>query len=162
MEEGDKNATCTPGSTYAGCKEVVAACQAHHFKLQHANAGAAANPPGVPLYKPLVHRCDTGNSNCAQQHSPTSILSPLPSLPFDSLFPFQQERMDGTQVGSVQVSQDKAATAVRFKRPSKAFQDMILGGQVQMQKLTGRWRLHETRRHITLQAADASVSLCVA
>lgn len=70
--------------------------------------------------------------------------------------------MDGTQVGSVQVSQDKAATAVRFKRPSKAFQDMILGGQVQMQKLTGRWRLHETRRHITLQAADASVSLCVA
>lgn len=64
--------------------------------------------------------------------------------------------MDGTQVGSVQVSQDKAATAVRFKRPSKAFQDMILGGQVQMQKLTGRWRLRanvKTGRQSTLQAA---------
>ena len=30
------------------------------------------------------------------------------------------ERMDGTQLGSVQVAQDKARTAVLFKRPSKA------------------------------------------
>ena len=33
------------------------------------------------------------------------------------------EKMDGTQVGSVNVSLDKARSAAPFKRPSKAFQD---------------------------------------
>jgi glc operon protein GlcG len=39
------------------------------------------------------------------------------------------ERMDGTQIGSVRVSQDKARTAARFKRPSKAFEDALAGGR---------------------------------
>jgi len=39
------------------------------------------------------------------------------------------ERIDGTQVGSVTVSQDKARTAVRFKRPSKVFEEAVTGGR---------------------------------
>jgi glc operon protein GlcG len=39
------------------------------------------------------------------------------------------ERMDGTQAGSVKVSQEKARTAARFKRPSKAFEDAIANGR---------------------------------
>ena len=35
------------------------------------------------------------------------------------------ERMDGAQLGSIEVSQGKARTALQFKRPSKAFQDLI-------------------------------------
>ncbi len=35
------------------------------------------------------------------------------------------QKMDGTQLGSIQVSQDKARTALFFKRPSKAFQDLL-------------------------------------
>src|SRR5690606_9451803 len=35
------------------------------------------------------------------------------------------ERMDGVQVGSVDVAQAKAKTAVYFKRPSKAFEDLM-------------------------------------
>jgi uncharacterized protein GlcG (DUF336 family) len=35
------------------------------------------------------------------------------------------ERMDGAQLGSIDVSQGKARTALKFKRPSKAFQDLI-------------------------------------
>jgi glc operon protein GlcG len=35
------------------------------------------------------------------------------------------ERMDGAQLGSIEVSQGKARTALKFKRPSKAFQDLI-------------------------------------
>jgi glc operon protein GlcG len=38
------------------------------------------------------------------------------------------ERMDGTQVGSVQVAMDKARSAARFKRPTKAFQDALAAG----------------------------------
>ncbi len=38
------------------------------------------------------------------------------------------EKMDATQAGSVTVSVDKARSAARFKRPTKAFQDMLAGG----------------------------------
>jgi glc operon protein GlcG len=38
------------------------------------------------------------------------------------------EKMDNTQLGSADVAIDKARTAVRFKRPSKAFQDLVAGG----------------------------------
>jgi len=36
------------------------------------------------------------------------------------------ERMDGTQIGSVDVAIGKAKTAIRFKRPTKAFEDAVL------------------------------------
>jgi glc operon protein GlcG len=39
------------------------------------------------------------------------------------------ERIDNTQVGSVKVSQEKARTAARFKRPTKAFEDALSGGR---------------------------------
>jgi glc operon protein GlcG len=45
------------------------------------------------------------------------------------------ERMDGTQIASVQVAQDKAATAVRFKRPTKALEDAVAGGRLVVMKL---------------------------
>src|ERR1700758_143416 len=35
------------------------------------------------------------------------------------------ERMDGTQIGSIEVAQGKARTAVHFRRPSKDFEDAI-------------------------------------
>jgi len=37
------------------------------------------------------------------------------------------EKMDDTQTGSVTVSQSKARSAARFKRPTKAFQDALTG-----------------------------------
>jgi glc operon protein GlcG len=37
------------------------------------------------------------------------------------------EKMDETQTGSVAVSQAKARSAARFKRPTKAFQDALTG-----------------------------------
>ena len=40
------------------------------------------------------------------------------------------ERMDGTQLGSVQVAQDKARAAVLFKRPTKALEEAVAGGRV--------------------------------
>ena len=38
------------------------------------------------------------------------------------------ERMDDTQIGSVNVAIDKARSAALFKRPTKAFQDTLAGG----------------------------------
>ena len=38
------------------------------------------------------------------------------------------EKMDGAQTGSVNVSIDKARSAALFKRPGKAFQDIVAAG----------------------------------
>jgi glc operon protein GlcG len=38
------------------------------------------------------------------------------------------ERMDNAQFGSVQVAQDKARSAVAFRRPTRAFHDMVAAG----------------------------------
>jgi uncharacterized protein GlcG (DUF336 family) len=34
-------------------------------------------------------------------------------------------RRDGTQYGSIEVAQDKARTAIAFRRPTKAFEDVV-------------------------------------
>ncbi len=49
------------------------------------------------------------------------------------------ERMDDTQVGSVQVAIDKAQSAVLFRRSTKVFMDALAGGGagVRMLALTG-------------------------
>lgn len=47
------------------------------------------------------------------------------------------ERLDGTQVASSKVSQDKARTAARFKRPSKLFEEALAGGRLAILGLDG-------------------------
>ena len=47
------------------------------------------------------------------------------------------QRMDDTQIGSVEVAQQKGRTAVNFRRPSKVFQDLVTGGSPQMAQLPG-------------------------
>ena len=47
------------------------------------------------------------------------------------------QRIDGTQTGSVQVSQRKAQTAIGFKRPSKVFEEGVAGGRNALLALPG-------------------------
>jgi len=47
------------------------------------------------------------------------------------------ERIDGTQTGSSEVAIEKARTAAAFKRPSKAFEDVVIGGKVNYLRLPG-------------------------
>jgi uncharacterized protein GlcG (DUF336 family) len=47
------------------------------------------------------------------------------------------ERADGTQLGSIQVAQEKSRTALRFKRPTKVLEDVVLSGRVHMMSLPG-------------------------
>lgn len=44
-------------------------------------------------------------------------------------------KMDHTQIGSILVAQQKAETAVSFKRPSKVFEDAIAQGGVRLRTL---------------------------
>lgn len=47
------------------------------------------------------------------------------------------ERADGVQVGSAVVAQEKAKGAFLFKRPTKVFEELVLGGRVNMAHLPG-------------------------
>jgi glc operon protein GlcG len=47
------------------------------------------------------------------------------------------ERMDDAQIGSIDVAQAKAHSAIAFKRPTKAFQDSLAGGNLAVLKVPG-------------------------
>ena len=47
------------------------------------------------------------------------------------------EKMDDTQIGSIEVAQAKAHSAIAFKRPTKVFQDGVAGGNTAILKLPG-------------------------
>jgi glc operon protein GlcG len=55
----------------------------------------------------------------------------------DGGHPIYLERMDGTQVASVVIAQEKAVSAIRFKRPTKALEDAVAGGRIVVMKLAG-------------------------
>jgi glc operon protein GlcG len=47
------------------------------------------------------------------------------------------QRMDDVQIGSVDVAQAKARSAVNFRRPTKAFEDAVAGGRNAILTLPG-------------------------
>jgi uncharacterized protein GlcG (DUF336 family) len=47
------------------------------------------------------------------------------------------ERMDNTQLGSVEIAVDKARSAALFRRPSKVFEDALAGGRTAILALRG-------------------------
>jgi len=47
------------------------------------------------------------------------------------------QRMDETQIASIEVAQAKAHSAVSFKRPTKAFEEAVAGGRTAILKLPG-------------------------
>ncbi|MBK5292982.1 MAG: heme-binding protein [Acidobacteriia bacterium] len=47
------------------------------------------------------------------------------------------QRMDDTQIGSVDVAIAKATSAVKFRRPTKVFEDALAGGRQAILKLPG-------------------------
>ncbi len=47
------------------------------------------------------------------------------------------QKMDETQIGSIDVAIAKAQSAVKFKRPTKAFEDALTGGRQALLKLPG-------------------------
>jgi len=55
----------------------------------------------------------------------------------DSGMPVYIERIDETQLGSFEVSVEKARSAVLFKRPTKVFEDQLAGGRTAVLKLPG-------------------------
>jgi glc operon protein GlcG len=47
------------------------------------------------------------------------------------------ERMDNTQIGSIEVAMQKARTAISFKRSTKIYEDMVAGGRTAILRVPG-------------------------
>ena len=47
------------------------------------------------------------------------------------------QKADNTQIGSIEIAQEKAKTSVRLKRPTKALEDVVLGGRNTVLKAPG-------------------------
>ena len=47
------------------------------------------------------------------------------------------ERMDGAQKASSNIAEEKGRTAIMFKRPTKAIEDVVLAGRIVMMELPG-------------------------
>jgi len=48
------------------------------------------------------------------------------------------QRLDGTQLASIRIAEGKARTAVEFRRPTKALEDVIAGGGAGLRYFTVR------------------------
>src|SRR6202158_4079125 len=97
------------------------------FVVLGALTGAVAqmpNPYGLPISvenakkaaAPALAEAVKNNWNMA-----VAIVGPSGDLIY-------YEKMDNTQLGSANVAIDKARSAALFKRPTKAFQDVLAGG----------------------------------
>jgi glc operon protein GlcG len=81
-------------------------------------------PYGAPISLELAHKISAAAQVEAQKNEWGVVVSIVDSGGNLVLL----ERMDHAQLGSVEVSQDKAKSAVMFRRPTKAFQDNLVAG----------------------------------
>lgn len=112
---------------------VVAGCAA----LALASSGIAADPAayGPPISLSDAKRVLAAAEAEAVKNNWNVVITILDSG--GHLVAFQ--RMDGTQIASIEVSQGKAYTAVAYRRPTKAFQDGLAAGgdSVRILKMPG-------------------------
>ncbi len=89
----------------------------------------STNKPAIPTYGPSINLERARKiSAAAQQEAQKNGWLMVVAIMDAGGHLVLLERMDGAQFGSVQVAQDKALSAVAFRRPTKAFHDMVAAG----------------------------------
>jgi len=96
-----------------------------------ASAQQLPNPYGPPINADTARK--VADAAVAEAHKNGWNMAVAVTDPNGELVFF--EKMDTTQMGSVDVSIQKSRSAVRFKRPTKAFQDALAAGGVGLRVL---------------------------
>jgi uncharacterized protein GlcG (DUF336 family) len=95
------------------------------FILLAASASAQLpNPYGMPIATDSAKKIATAALAEARKNNWTMAAAIVDTA--GDLVYF--EKLDGTQAASVNIAQDKARSAARFKRPTKALQDVLAAG----------------------------------
>ena len=85
---------------------------------------AQSEPYGAPITADVAKRAAAAAIAEARKNNFTMAIAIVDPNGFLVYF----EKMDNTQNGSVNVAIDKARSAALFKRPTKAFQDLVAAG----------------------------------
>ena len=104
--------------------------------LAASSAGAQAPPPyGAPITLEQAKKVIAGAEAESKKNSWNMVITVLDSGGHVVLV----ERMDGAQLGSIEVARDKAWSAVAFRRPTKVFEDLVGQGgpNLRLLKLSG-------------------------
>ncbi|HEX4997294.1 MAG TPA: heme-binding protein [Terriglobia bacterium] len=83
-----------------------------------------SEPYGAPVTADMAKKAAAAAIAEAKKNNFTMAIAVVDTAGFLVYF----EKMDNTQTGSVNVAQDKARSAALFKRPTKAFQDIVAQG----------------------------------
>lgn len=129
----------------AGVSLAVAAVSIAWAQQQQPPSAATAVPAPVPEQMPfdipygtpinLEHAKQLADAAMAEAKKHNWKMAVTVVDPAGDLVLFQ--KMDGTQIASVQISQDKARAAAQYRRPTKVFQDAIDGGHPYVMSLHG-------------------------
>ncbi len=100
-------------------------------------ATAASQPDELPTKKVLSLDVARQVAAAAEKHARENQWNVCIAIVDDGGHLVYFQRMDGTQTGSVVVSQRKAQTAIAFKRPTKVFEEGVAGGRTALVALPG-------------------------
>jgi glc operon protein GlcG len=106
-----------------------------------AGSAAAQTPPppppayGAPITLEQAKKITAGAEAEAKKNNWGMVITILDSAGHVVMV----TRMDGAQLGSIDVARDKAWSAVAFRRPTKVFEDLVSQGgpNLRLLKLTG-------------------------
>jgi uncharacterized protein GlcG (DUF336 family) len=102
--------------------------------VQQPPAGPPALPYGAPIVIEAAKRVMAAAEAEAMKNNWTMAIVVLDSSGHIVLI----ERLDNTQYGSIAVAEDKARSALDFKRPTKVFEDLVAQGGIGLRTLALR------------------------
>ena len=96
---------------------------------------APSPPPTIPYGSPIT--LDAAKKAMAAAEAEAMKNNwPMAIVILDSTgHPVMLHKLDNTQYGSIRVAEDKAQTALDFRRPSKVFEDLVAQGGIGMRTL---------------------------
>src|SRR6267143_6872804 len=99
--------------------------------LMFSGAVSAQAPPPPPPYGPPINLEDAKKVAAAAVAEVAKAGSTPDSIAIvdHGGFLIYFERMDNTQLGSVEIAIEKARSAALFRRPTKVFEDALAGGR---------------------------------
>src|SRR5947208_9908401 len=110
------------------------------FASVHVGAQQPVAPPpqipyGAPISLEQAKKVMAGAEAEANKHKWNMVIAVLDSGGHLVML----ERMDGTQLGSIEAAKDKAYSAVLYRRPTKVFQDLVGqgGSNLRLLRLSG-------------------------
>jgi uncharacterized protein GlcG (DUF336 family) len=97
---------------------------------------AAPSPPPTTPYGSPISLDAAKKVMAAAEAEAVKNNWPMAIVILDSTgHPVMLHRLDNTQYGSIRVAEDKAQTALDFRRPSKVFEDLVAQGGIGMRTL---------------------------